>query len=38
MKRIFTVCSLLCLLLVTGCAGMPGTNAGALSVASLAQL
>lgn len=30
MKRILTVCSLLCLLLVTGCVGMPGTNTGAL--------
>jgi uncharacterized protein YcfJ len=30
MKRIFAVCGLLGLLLVTGCAGMPGTNAGAL--------
>ncbi len=30
MKRIFALCGLLGLLLVTGCAGMPGTNAGAL--------
>lgn len=30
MKRIFAVCGLLGLLLVSGCAGMPGTNAGAL--------
>lgn len=30
MKRILTACSLLCLLLVTGCVGMPGTNTGAL--------
>lgn len=30
MKRIFAICGLLGLLLVTGCAGMPGTNTGAL--------
>lgn len=30
MKRILSIFGLLGLLLVTGCAGMPGTNAGAL--------